>query len=119
MKYCQQYLIRSVPFSIDDSYDSPTSAVRELQEFFESRLAARWYQMGVTLGVRVSELEIIRLEKLPPIESERMMLESWLKNCDNPTWQRLVDSAAHVAGGNHRRLAKTLAYSHPCIPPCM
>ena len=72
-------------------------------------MAARWYQMGITLGAQVSDLEMIRLEKLPAIESERMMLQVWLTNSDNTTWQWLVDSVGHVAGGNHQRLARSLS----------
>ena len=87
--------------------------MRDIQRMLESKVAARWYQMGVTLGARVSDLESIRLSKLSAIECERKMLQEWLHNCDNTTWQWLVDSVAHVAGGNHQRLAKSLSMEKP------
>ena len=92
-----------------DAYDNIESAVRDIQAMLESKVAARWYQMGITLGAQVSDLEMIRLEKFPAIESERMMLQAWLTNSDNTTWQWLVDSVGHVAGGNHQRLARSLS----------
>lgn len=94
---------------IGDAYDNIESAVGDIQVMLESKVAARWYQMGITLGAQVSDLEMIRLEKFPAIESERMMLQAWLTNCDNTTWQWLVDSVGHVAGGNHQRLARSLS----------
>ena len=85
------------------------SAVKNIQGLLANKVAARWYQMGVTLGTRVSDLESIRVRKLSPSDSEALMLEAWLKNCKNTTWQWLVDSVGHEAGGNHQRLARQLA----------
>ena len=76
-------------------------------------MAARWYQMGVALGTPVGDLEIIRVRKLPPTESEALMLKAWLMNGNMKTWQWLVDSVGHVAGGNHLKLAKELAKKKP------
>ena len=87
--------------------------MKDIQHMLETKVAARWYQMGITLGARVSELEMVRLDRLSAIESERMMLEAWLKNSSNTTWQWLVDSVGHVAGGNHQRLAKFLSEKKP------
>ena len=92
-----------------DSYDNIESAVKEIQAMLDSKVAARWYQMGITLSAGVSDLEMIRVEKLSALESERMMLQEWLRNSDNTTWQWLVDSVGHVAGGNHQRLARSLS----------
>jgi hypothetical protein len=95
--------------NIGDFYKNIESAVKDIQTMLDSKVAARWYQLGITLGARVSDLEMIRLEKQPALDCERMMLQEWLRNCDNTTWQRLVDSVGHVAGGNHQRLARTLS----------
>ena len=82
--------------------------MKDIQGLLATKVAARWYQMGVTLGAPVGDLEIIRVRKLPPTDSEALMLEAWLKNGSNTTWQWLVDSVGHEAGGNHRRLARQL-----------
>ena len=92
-----------------DSYDSVERAVRDLQNMLNAKVAHRWYQMGISLGARVSDMEIIRVGKPKAVEGERMMLDAWLRNCDNTTWQWLVDAVGHVAGGNHQRHAKFLA----------
>ena len=88
------------------------NAVRDIQGMLEAKVAPRWYQMGVTLGVPVAHLEAVRLNRnLSVQESERGMLDAWLKNADpeRTTWQWLVDAVGHSAGGNYQRLAKTLA----------
>ena len=95
---------------IGSSYSGDENPVKDIQEMLALRVAARWYQMGVCLGARVADLESIRLSRLPAGDSERMMLDAWLKNGDLPqTWQVLVDSVGHVAGGNNRRLAGKLS----------
>ena len=95
-----------------DSYSDMESAVRDIQGMLDAKVAPRWYQMGVTLGARVADLEAIRLNNtLPAQESESRMLDAWLRNADSErtTWQWLVDAVGHSAGGNYQRLAKTLA----------
>jgi hypothetical protein len=69
--------------------------------------------MGVTLGAPVSDLQSIRVMKLPPSDSEALMLRAWLENCRGTTWQWLVDSVGHAAGGDHQRLAGKLAKKKP------
>ena len=61
----------------------------------------------------MGDLQNIRVRKLPPTESEALMLRAWLNNGANTTWQWLVDSVGHDAGGNHQRLARQLAKKKP------
>ena len=75
-----------------------------------AKVAARWYQVGVVLGSKVSDLEEIRMKHASAKESEKEMFEMWLTNCDDEaTWQRLVDAVGHKAGGNNLRLASALS----------
>ena len=94
-----------------DSYSDVESAVGDIQSMLDAKVAPRWYQMGVTLGTRVADLEEIRLKNLSAQESEGRMLGAWLNNADKKrtTWQWLVDAVGHSAGGQYQRLAKTLA----------
>lgn len=94
-----------------DSYKDVQSAVGGIQGMLDGKVAPRWYQMGVTLGVPVAELEAILLHKLLAQESERMMLDAWLKNTDTTktTWQWLVDAVGHNAGGQNPKLAEKIA----------
>ena len=92
-----------------------TDVVGEIQEVLGGSVAARWYQMGTVLGAPVGELEGIRAaENLTPIEREARMLEAWLLHLNsNKTWQWLVDSVGHNAGGKHPKAAKKLSELHP------
>ena len=85
--------------------------MRNLQNMLDGKVAARWYQMGITLGAAASKMEEIQVCKPTAQEGERMMLDVWLRNGDNDktTWQWFVDAVEHVAGGNHQRLSSTLA----------
>ena len=94
-------------------FEDINKAVGSIQEMLEARVASRWYQMGVTLGAPVRELEIIRGMRAPANDSERMMLKAWLDNGDIKTWQWLADSVGHVAGGSYPKLAKYLAKKKP------
>ena len=89
------------------------NAVKDIQGLLGSKVAGRWYQMGVTLGAPISDLDSIRVRKLHPVNSEEQMLKSWLVNGNRITWQWLVDSVGHPAGGNHLKLAKQLARAKP------
>ncbi|CAI8022598.1 hypothetical protein GBAR_LOCUS13255 [Geodia barretti] len=75
-------------------------------------VAARWYQMGVVMGVLPSDLEIIREspEYHGAGEREAGMLKAWLERGSLPrTWQVVVDAVEDRAGGNHKVLAKKIA----------
>lgn len=88
------------------------SAVMDIVKMLEGKVAPRWYQMGVSLGTPVADLEGIRLSKKSAKESERMMFQALLQSENKHlprTWQLLVDSVGHKAGGNNQRLAKSLS----------
>ena len=86
------------------------TAVKDIVTILGGKVAPRWYQMGVSLGTPVADLEEIRLSKQPARQSKMMMFQALLKS-DNEhlprTWQLLVDSVGHKAGGNNQRLAKS------------
>jgi hypothetical protein len=89
---------------------SVTSVASVIKDMLNSKVAARWYQVGVVLGSKVSDLEVIRMKQFSAQESEQEMFKMWLTNCeDEATWQRLVDAVGHSAGGNNLRLALALS----------
>ena len=92
-----------------DFYTDIDSAVADIQKMLDAEVAYRWYQMGVIMGARVKDLEMIRSGNLPASESEARALKEWLRNSENATWQRLVDAVGQRAGGNNQRLAKSLS----------
>jgi hypothetical protein len=94
---------------------SSEESLRLMQKMLNNSVAARWYQMGVVMGVPPSDLEIIREspEYHGAGEREAGMLKAWLERGSLPrTWQVLVDAVEDRAGGNHKVLAKKIANSH-------
>jgi hypothetical protein len=88
-------------------------AVGELQGVMGNKVAAYWYQKGTVLGAPVEELEIIRRDTPSATECQMKMLRAWLMYGANTTWQWLVDSIEHGAGGKHAKLAKDISELHP------
>ena len=79
-----------------------------------SKVAHRWYQMGVILGVSVAQLEDIRLGNESAGDCERVVFTKFLsadRDTLRPTWQLLVDAVGHKAGGDNLRLAQALSSS--------
>ena len=72
-------------------------SVSLIQQMLNHYVAARWYQMGVVLGVPPSDLEIIREspEYHGAGEREAGMLKAWLERGILPrTWQvRVIECA--------------------------
>ncbi|CAI8045854.1 hypothetical protein GBAR_LOCUS25353 [Geodia barretti] len=93
---------------------SSEESVRLIQKMLNNSVAARWYQMGVVMGVPPSDLEIIREspEYHGAGEREAGMFKAWLERGSLPrTWQVLVDAVEDRAGGNHKVLAKKISSS--------
>ena len=64
--------------------------MRLIQKMLNNSVAARWYQMGVVMGVPPSDLEIIREspEYHGAGEREAGMLKAWLERGSLPrTWR--------------------------------
>ena len=106
------------PDSTGDGIETTVAAaVQEIQEVLGNSVAARWYQMGTVLGAPVGDLEMIRSEaNASALEKEAMMLKAWLESLGDDTtktWQWLVDSIGHSAGGKHPKKAKELSQCHP------
>lgn len=102
-------IARSVDVEMLDSSDKTLQRIRTL---LGNKVAARWYQMGIVMGVNIEQLEIIRLDPTgrPVSERETAMISSWLRQSLLPqTWQVLVDAVQHEAGGQNKALAKSIA----------
>ena len=87
----------------------------KITRLLENKVAARWYQMGIVLGVPLAELEIIRLNpamQQSVFDQQTAMIQVWLQQSLLPrTWQVLVDAIEHQAGGQSRLLAREVAAS--------
>ena len=82
----------------------------KILDLLENEVAARWYQMGIVMGVRVKDLQMIRDDNQLAADKFKAMIDSWLKNSLLPqTWQLLVDAVEHSAGGNNGFLARQIA----------
>ena len=62
-----------------------------MEEVFDAH--AKWYNLGLQLGVRGGTLDGIRNQYQDPKDALREMLKVWLKMVDpKPTWAALVDA---------------------------
>jgi len=82
-------------------------------------ITLRWQDLGVSLGIRQSELENILSDRShSPVNCLKLMLTQWLRQNYNverfgePTWRRLVEAVGDHMGGNNVVLAQTIAREH-------
>ena len=82
-------------------------------------IKARYYQLGIVLGLPPGELEAIR--KIHSQDTEQALIQVlllWLRQqydtekCGCPTWQRLREAVDSPAGGNNHTLAEKIAEKH-------
>ena len=68
-------------------------------------ISARWYQLGLQLGVKPGTLDRIRAQFSDPRDQLQEMLKTWLETCASPSWKILVDALRDVGAS---QLAETL-----------
>ena len=85
-------------------------------------LSAKFYSLGMMLGLPASELDKIRGEFYHDWDQAlKQVIIAWLRllydvtNHGCPSWKRLVEAIASEAGGKNRALAKTIADIHQGI----
>ena len=76
-------------------------------------VCAKWYNIGVHLGVRVGALDAIEKQYSDPTDCLRRTLTTWLKS-STPTWSNIVD-ALNVVG--EVRLATDLQHKYCSSTP--
>ena len=83
------------------------------------RVVARWYEIGVLLGVKVRILnDILSDTTLDQKERLREVLKSWLDRMNfkgEKSWRVLADAVDHPAGGDNPAEAMKIAENHPTI----
>ena len=87
-----------------------------------SGLAARFFHLGMALGLKSSALEKIKSEN-PQSRDEALLavIKKWLSRADIirdkqsviPSWKSLVIAVADSTGGGNPALAKRIADNHP------
>ena len=55
-------------------------------------VAAEWYDLGLQLNIRTSELKCIRQQFNTPKDQLREMLDVWLTSGDDPSWKALTNA---------------------------
>ena len=85
--------------------DEITRVTSELHSDLSS-VASHWFQIGVLLGVKVSELKRISGDDMGCL---RRMIEQRLNDYPDLMVHHVVEATAHPAGGNNPVLAKTIA----------
>ena len=52
--------------------------------------AAKWYNLGLALGVRSGRLDAIKVDYGTVDDNLREMLKAWLSTADRPTWEQVA-----------------------------
>ena len=73
--------------------------------------AAKWYNFGLALGVSSSHLDAIKEDYGTVADCLREMLNYWLKNADQPTWERVAEALGRRTV-SRRRLAQSIRGRH-------
>ena len=76
-------------------------------------LTARWYNMGISLGISTGKLEEFRIKYRDPDRCLTCVLAEWITNCNPthapPTWRKLVIAVASRVGADNPSLARRIA----------
>ena len=87
-------------------------------------IKAKYYQLGVELGLLPGELDAIRVEDPQNVDQKFTdVILRWLRQhydvarFGGPTWRRLVEAVDSPAGGNNHALAVNIALKHPVKQP--
>ena len=82
-------------------------------------LAAKYYEIGITLGLSSNELEVIAHECVRDVKRALgRVIQTWLSQSYNvarfglPSWRALVKAIDSSAGGSNHALAKRIASKH-------
>ena len=87
-------------------------------------IKAKYYQLGVELGLLPGELDAIRVEDPQDVDQAfTKVILRWLRQhydvvrFGGPTWRRLVEAVDSPAGGINHALAVNIALKHPVKHP--
>ena len=59
----------------------------------ELRSVSKWHQLGITLGLKLSQLDQIEEEACFDVERRRVkVLDTWMRNTPRPSWKLIVDA---------------------------
>ena len=80
---------------------------------------AKWYNIGLQLGVSANDLDTVRSQYVTPEDALSELLEKWLKTV-NPvstlTWGAVVSALKHTTVGEFQ-LAEKLQHKHATVVP--
>ena len=59
----------------------------------ELRSVSKWHQLGITLGLKLSQLDQIEEEARFDVERRRVkVLDTWMQITSRPSWKLIVDA---------------------------
>ena len=81
-------------------------SVVKLGDLIEHVTTARWYNLGLALGVDDSRLQFIEQNTRGDSETGlRRMFQKWLSSCEQPSWNSVIQALGRI-GDN--RLAEEI-----------
>ena len=112
---CKYHLIDLCTFvfvilTLDDQSLGERDLGNVVEEVFDAH--AKWYDLGLQLGVQGGTLDGIRNQFQNPKDALREMLMVWLKMVDpKPTWTALIDALRSRTVGKYQ-LAQALEHKY-------
>ena len=92
--------------------------LKDIQNELREVTAAKWYQLGVQLGISPATLSTIASDY--PLDAQRCMTEVilwWLQNAPECSWAKLAQAVE--AMGGYAALAERLRQKHPKVRTSM
>ena len=65
-------------------------------------VSAKWYELGITLEIRISLLNTIQKQFSDPQSCLLEVITMWLKSSNSSTWGTLIDALKTSVVGEHR-----------------
>ena len=76
-----------------------TLTLKEIQNELNELTAAKWYQLGIQLGIPLATLSTIEIDH--PHDAQRCMTEVinwWLQNAPERSWTKLAEAVEAMGG---------------------
>ena len=78
----------------------------------ELRSVSKWHQLGITLGLKLSQLDQIEEEARFDVERRRVkVLDTWMRITPRPSWKLIVDALKEM-GEMHLAMNIEQKYIH-------
>ena len=99
------------------SGENPAIPISLKQILRDTKEVRNWFSLGVQLGIETGDLKYIEGKYTgDPERCKIEVIEYWLKNYPEPTWNELAQAVEDMGG--HARVVETLRANHAGLCNC-